>query len=212
MTLPSPAAITAIGTAIGLAALGVGFLLKDLRLAIELGAVAAFVLLIAGAAAGYKSEGRTEGKAEVQAKFDAYLAKEAKVVADTTAAWTKAVNDADASAKEAIAQMKDYADGLDAQVARLKRRDVVLSADLSNLLQYAGRANPTAADPGSNTGGQDASVAIPRSTETQTFDESDLGKFIADGRKAYDSCHVAWSACVTQYDGIRAGVQPTKGK
>ena len=194
MMLPSPTWFTAAGVAVSLAAIGVFFLLKNLRLSIEIGAVASLLFLCAGIASGYKAEGR----AEIQAVFDAYRVKQNAIVADTT------LHRADL--------LKEENDALDAQVAALQHRNIVLSAGLSDVLQHAGGTDPAAANTGTQGDSKGTAAAVPASTEAQTYDENDLGEFIASARRSYDSARNAWQACVEQYEGVRLGVQPQKGQ
>lgn len=208
MTLPSPEWFTAAGVAVSLAAIGVFFLLKNVRLSIEIGAVASLLFLCAGIAAGYKAEGR----AEIQAVFDAYKTKEAAIVADTTLRWAAAVQSADTGAQHRADLLQEKNDALEAEVTGLEHRNIILSAGLSNVLQHAGQPDTPASDTGAQADGKDAPVAVPTSTQAQTYDEHDLGQFIADARKSYDSAHNAWQACVEQYEGVRLAVPQPKGK
>jgi len=208
MTLPSPTWFSVAGGMVAMAAVGLFMLLHSARLAIELGAVSAILFLCAGIAAGYKAEGREE----VQAAFNAYKVKQQAVIADTTVRWAKAVQDADTGAVRRAEVLKEKSDALEAEVAALQHRAVVLSADLSRVLQHAGQPNAASFDPGAQADGKDAPAAVPASTEAQTYDEHDLGQFITDARKAYDSARNAWQACVEQYEGVRLAVPQPKGK
>jgi hypothetical protein len=208
MILPSPTWFTVAGGAVALAAVGVFLLLHSVRLSIEIGAVAALLFLCASIAAGYKAEGR----AEIQSVFDAYKTKQQAIIADTTVRWAAAVQSADTGAQHRAEILKEQADALESKVAALQHRNVVLSAGLSDVLQHAGGTDPAAANTGTQGDSKGATAAVPASTEAQTYDENDLGEFIASARRSYDSARNAWQACVEQYEGVRLGVQPQKGQ
>jgi hypothetical protein len=208
MVLPSPTWFTVAGGMVALAAVGLFFLFHSFRLSLEIGAVAAVLFLCAGIAAGYKAQGREE----IQQVFDAYRAKQNAIIADTTVRWAAAVESADTGAQHRAEILKEKSDALEAEVDGLKHRNIVLSAGLSDVLQHAGRPDAAPADTGTQGDGKGAAAAVPASAEAQTYDENDLGEFIASARRSYDSARNAWQACVEQYEGVRLAVPQPKGK
>jgi hypothetical protein len=202
MTLPEPHVFVAFGASLSLVAVFVGIFLKDIRLAIEIGGVAALMFLCASIANTYEQR----GEALVQAKFDAYVTQEKQVVADTTVRWAQAVQQADAGAQARLAAEKERSDALETQAQAVQSRNIQLSGALSDVLQRTGTGASTApAAAGTNAGGTDASIAVPATTQAQTYDEHELAQWFADVRAAYDSAYLRWQNAVAEYEGIRLG-------
>jgi hypothetical protein len=150
---------------------------------------------------------------KIQANFDSYVAQQKVIVADTTVRWAEAIQKADEGAQARLVKAKEESDVLDKKLAAVQSNSVLVSRAFSDLLQYAG-TQPTTADTGTHPGGKDAAAAVPTGTEAQAavYDEAELGKFVVDARKAYDSASLAWKACVDEYEGVRLGTpQPKKG-
>lgn len=199
--LPSPLWFTGMGTMLIIAGCAAAwFLPLGKRYGIEAAIAGVFLLFLASASDTYMER----QKVEDQAKFDAYKAAQAKVVADTTVKWAEAVQQADTGAQARLTAEKERGDALEAKAQTVQHTNVVLSGALSDVLQHTrSDTGPTTADTGPNTGGKNASVAIPQPAVAEAYDEHDLAEWIVDVRKAYDSAASAWSACVNEYEGVR---------
>ena len=125
MMLPSPLAMTALGTALIVGAGLIFFFLHVIRIALIVGAIGAVLLFAAGIAFGYERM----GEAKIQPQLDAALAKLSKLDAEATQFKSEAI----AASDHAVALVKAKNAQIVALNAKLRERINALPPEVANL-------------------------------------------------------------------------------
>ena len=156
--------------------MGWGVLLS--RTALEVYAVIALALFALGLKHGYDERRRDEGRAEVQAKFDAYKDMATKRATDLALLWAKAIDKvSEESAKRQEAD-REKNEALAQRAAALSRAPtIVLSADAVGVWNDIAAGPPVPAKPSTPASGEAGTKAIS---------ESALVGFVNSAKAAYD--------------------------
>ncbi len=140
-------------------------------------------------------------------ELQSYQEKQRDYIAKLILDWNSARDRADLEAKK----RKDELDAAQAKTQQLINaipvgRSVVVSRGTGRVLDSISGAPqpPPEPDTGTQSGGKDASIAIPDSAQTEAYDERELDQFLGDSRKAYNSAYNAWLSCFQQYEGVRS--------
>jgi hypothetical protein len=147
---------------------------------------------------------RDEGRAEVQAKWDADKDARIKRTTEITLMLSNKLQEA----MDAATKRQTTSDVAFAPVAERANRvhsgtGIVLPADVAGVLNSAsGAANANRPDAGAKAGAD----PVPIPTQAQTYDERELADFFVKGPLAYADAYNLWRACRDREDSYLAAM------
>jgi hypothetical protein len=168
--------------------------------------VAAFLAAFAFAVHKYNEHFRDEGRAEVQAVFDAYKVAQDKqradIILDYVGKLAKAHDDKVRNDTAALARMAilDVAVGNVVNTAA----GIRIPADVRRVLDASAAAANGRLAP-ADGGGQARPEAVPAAPEAaaSTYDEREFAKYLKDGPDAYQDAFGLWDTCRKREDACR---------
>lgn len=168
-------------------------------------AIATLVAACLWAKHSYDEARRDEGRAEVQATFDAYKAAQnkqrAEIILDYTAKLDKAHDDAQREAAASERRM-EILDGATRNVVNTPA-GVRLPADVVGVLDASSAAANARLAPADGTGqGTAHSISLPPEA-AGVYDERDLAAYFKAGAAAYDDAVGKWQSCRAREDACR---------